>query len=304
MTLDQFVASRNGQQNISFDGVAANAGQCVQLVAFYVRDVIGKQVIWADAFQWWATNRYPEDYDRIPNTPTAVPQRGDIIIWGGSLPNSGGAGHIAICLQPYPGTGTFMSFDSNWGGKYAHQVTHNYSYVVGWLRPKNAPAPVVQGGDDEMIPNPDMAAKVYHMLRPNGGANQDEINATAGKRSYNAFVNDAAPEVAARDANLREQANILQNQQNIINQLNQTITELRAMASQDALKDVELAKQLDDSHGKIALLTTDLETAHDQLAQLQAALPTPLSTATPPTEAQASALTRFIAFLERLLKKN
>lgn len=303
MTLDQFVAARNGQWNISFDGTSANAGQCVQLVAFYVRDVLALPVIWADAAEWWYSGQFSDRYDRIPNTAAAIPQRGDIIVWDRNLPNSGGAGHVAVCLTPYPGTGTFMSFDSNWGGKYCHQVTHNYNYVVGWLRPKAATSPPPAAGGVEMITSNDQALKMYKMLRPNADPSGDEINSTVNKRSYEQFVNDGQAEVNARDANLRDQAAVLQGQQANINQLNVTITQLRDLATQDALKDDDVAKQLDAAHNTIASLTTELEASHDQLKQLQDQLANAPFISPTAKVVSASKMTKFLALLERLLSK-
>jgi hypothetical protein len=110
-----------------------------------------------DAAEWWYSGALPEHYERIANTPSAVPRTGDIIVWDRNLPNSGGAGHIAVCLYPLPGTGTFVSVDQNWGGKTVHAVTHNYNYVVGWLRikgqaaPAPAPTPITTQGANDMI---------------------------------------------------------------------------------------------------------------------------------------------------------
>lgn len=270
-TLAQFIASYTGK-SVLYSKNQENRGQCVQLVCFACVEVSKTPVIWADAAEWWYSNRYPEFYERIPNTPKAVPQPGDYIVWDRSLANSGGAGHIAICVQPLPGTGTFISFDSNWGGKTAKLVTHNYTKVVGWLRPRKAsnviaPAPQTQG--DEMISNADQATKVYKMLRPNGAPSQSEIDSTAGHRSYVEFINSAQTEVAARDANLRAQVEQLQALQSTINQLNSTITQLRLDMANKETQGAEKAQQLKEAQDKIGELTAQLTTTHDQIVELQ-----------------------------------
>jgi hypothetical protein len=239
MTPQQYLETYQRQPLLYNTAEPSLRGQCVQAVCFYVvRN--GKPVIWADAYQWYANGQFPDVYERIPNTATAVPQPGDIIIWGPSLPGSGGAGHIAVCLQPLPGTGTFISIDQNWGGPTVHKVTHTYAYVVGWLRFKSATAaspapapatPAVSEGD-EMITTTDEAIKLYRMLRPNSSApSQDELNATVGKRSFAQWLNDAQPEVTARDAQLGGLESQLTTDSNEIGQLNQTIAQLQTQVA-------------------------------------------------------------------------
>lgn len=267
-------------------------GQCVQPVCFFVV-ANGLPVLWRDASEWWYSGLYPEAYDRIPNSATATPQPGDLIIWDRNLPNSGGAGHIAVCLKPLPGTGTFISVDSNWGGKTVRAVTHNYSYVIGWLRPKraNQPQPQQPQGGDEMITSADQAAKMYALLRPNGNTSQEEIDSTVGRRSYAQFVNDGQAEVAQRDANLRAQGARLDELQRTIDQLNQVITQLNADDAADE-------QAISAAHGEIARLTTELTTSHDQIKELQDSL---LVTSTPVVEQPQPAAAPAPNWLVRLL---
>lgn len=73
-------------------------------------------------------------FDFIPNSPTAVPQKGDIIVWDKNL--NGGIGHVAVAT----GNGTvssFESYDQNWVvGSFSKLIQHSYNYVLGWLRLK------------------------------------------------------------------------------------------------------------------------------------------------------------------------
>jgi hypothetical protein len=253
-------------------------GQCVQSVCFYAV-ANGGRVLWVEgACQWWDAAANCPEYERIPNTPSAVPQAGDIIIWSSALPGSGGYGHIAVCLRPLPGTGTFISVDQNWGGKTVHAVTHNYNYVVGWLRikgaaqpaPAPAPAPAAQTqGVDEMIVNADQASKLYRLLRPNGGVSQDEINATVNRRTFAGFVNDAQGEVNARDAALRDQNTHMSEMQNVINSQNQTITDLNQKLSSSELSGQEKQQALNEALGKMADQNAQITTLHDKVTQLQ-----------------------------------
>src|SRR5688572_21616536 len=168
MTLDQFFAKYNGRSDIDYDGVYGV--QCVDLIKFYLRDRFGLSPgAWGDAIKYY-TNPVAQitaKFDVIRNNPAdknQVPKAGDIIVWSGSTPGTGGAGHIAIYRRLIPGAG-FVSFDANWGGKYAHEVTHNWNNVVGWLTPKSAPPPVT-GGDKPMTPQEENIAYVIVLDRP------------------------------------------------------------------------------------------------------------------------------------------
>lgn len=300
MNLDQFVAWATGQSLLYPPNSEAYRGQCYQLINFYIAKVWGSPIIWRSyAYQLLeGASQYPNYQVTInnPNDPNQVPPVGAVMVFNSSLPGSGGMGHTDIFLQA-TGVNSWIGFDSNWGGKTAHKVTHNYSYVAGWITLKGGmgAGPVANTGENEMIANEDQAVKLYKMLRPNGGGNGDEISQTAGRRSYANFVNDAQNEVAQRDANLVAQAQQMANMQQTINMLNEAVT---AATSND-----EMDRQ------RIAELTAELTTTHDKIADLQKSLPTPTTTQNPKPEKQADAIprpsfiTRFLAFLLTRKKK-
>lgn len=267
MDAQTFLNRYQGQSLLYNKADPSLTGQCVQSVAYYVV-ANGKPVMSLNAADWWYSGQYPEHYERIPNSSSAVPQAGDIIIWDRNLPNSAGAGHIAVCLYSRPGTGTFVSVDQNWGGKTVHQVTHNYNNVVGWLRIRRpAPAPQTQG--DEMIANADQATKIYKMLRPNGGASQNEIDGTAGHRTFAEFVNSAQAEVNARDGNLRDQASRLDEMSRTINTQNQTITDLTTKLKDADTSASDKQKALSEALDKLASQNADIANKHDEVVDLQ-----------------------------------
>lgn len=136
MTLSQWLDA-NRYKVLSFDGHPENAGQCVQAVCFYARDVLGLPVIYGNAADWWYSNKYDDRYVRIAYKPGAVIPPGAIVVWDRDLPNSGGYGHVAVMLGSAE-SGKFISIDSNWNGKYLHYVTHDYRYVKGYLIPRVA----------------------------------------------------------------------------------------------------------------------------------------------------------------------
>lgn len=130
MTAQQYIDSIMGK-HIDYDG--AYGAQCVDIIKKYFPDVIGIPAIRNNAIDYW-TNYPTASFTRISNTPSFVPIKGDIMIWGTSV---GQYGHIAIVESA--NVNTFVSTDQNWpydnGTGVAHRVTHNYSGVLGVLRP-------------------------------------------------------------------------------------------------------------------------------------------------------------------------
>lgn len=139
MTFDEFVKRFNGKAT-DFDG--GSGVQCVDLAKMYFYYVLGlKPKAIGNAEAYW--NRYNElsylkdNFIRIANTPSFIPQKGDVVVWD---KRHGKYGHIAIAN----GEGTtsyFYSYDQNWLIKKMHLVKHNYkSGFAGVLRPRNQKA--------------------------------------------------------------------------------------------------------------------------------------------------------------------
>lgn len=135
MTFDEYFKTRTGK-GIDYDG---NYGvQCFDLANDYsVKVVGGKQFIGMGAYEIYtnfANQPGKELYERIPNTPEFVPKKGDIMVWGQGLSKWG---HVAICTGKGDTT-WFESYDQNWTGRNdpVALVRHNYSHVLGVLRPR------------------------------------------------------------------------------------------------------------------------------------------------------------------------
>jgi len=138
MNFDEFVKTYNGKAT---DYDKAYGVQCVDLAKLYIDKVlrITPQSI-GNAEAYW--NRYNElpylknNFDRIANNPTFIPQKGDLVVWG---LKHGKYGHIAVA----DGVGTtsyFYSYDQNWGGKGQGMTRVKHTYKSGFegvLRPKN-----------------------------------------------------------------------------------------------------------------------------------------------------------------------
>ncbi len=130
MNLQQFIATWNGKLIPSRGGIV---GQCVSMVQKWAEDngVTGTPVFPVAAAKDMPGAR-KDFFDWIPNTPTGVPQPGDIIVWGSQV---GQYGHTAIFIDG--NAQSFRSFDQNWPvGSAAHIQAHNYTGVLGWLRLK------------------------------------------------------------------------------------------------------------------------------------------------------------------------
>lgn len=141
MSIDKFFEIWNGQF-ADYDGMYGN--QCVDIINFYQRDVIqGEWIgtpVTGGARDWF--ENYPNSkvtqkyYERITNDksdPNQLPQKGDVIVWGANASNK--YGHIAI-VKSADSSG-FTSFDQNWPlGSPCHFVNHNWTGVLGWLRPR------------------------------------------------------------------------------------------------------------------------------------------------------------------------
>ncbi len=127
MTYDEFLAKWNGKL-CDFDGYYGY--QCMDLAHQFAVEVNGQDIPAAPAAKDVWTKESP-GYEKFENTPEAVPEKGDIIIWGVEV---GPYGHIAVF--DHGDVNGFVSFDQNWPiNSSCHLQNHNYKGVLGWLRP-------------------------------------------------------------------------------------------------------------------------------------------------------------------------
>lgn len=131
---DQFVRLYTGKKCTHPNGIS---GQCVCLYRCYLDEVLGvpqtDPVVGAKDLWVKADPKY---FLKTPNSPLAVPVKGDIMIWPAWLGNP--SGHVGMVIDA--NVWSFRSFDSNWSvPKIANVERHSYrnpAKVIGWLRRK------------------------------------------------------------------------------------------------------------------------------------------------------------------------
>ena len=248
MNVQDFINYWNGKYIPSRGGIT---GQCVSMVQKWAEDhgIGGTPVFPVPAAKDMVGLR-PDAFNWIPNTPTGVPQPGDIIVWNTAV---GPWGHTAIFIDG--NASSFRSFDQNWPtGSAAHIQNHNYNGVVGWLRFKQAPAPTPAEGN--MTPEQEKLA--YNIVL----GRQPEPGAVLGQRTAFNFIKDAEKEISANRAGTAIQ----------IKQLNDRVNELQSTLA----KANELIDKL--SHDTTsATLSKQIEKLQTRIAELENSTPTSLS---------------------------
>lgn len=139
MSFQDFINKWDGK-GIDFDG--AYGDQCMDLMHQYVVEVLGLsdgRILAApaakDVYLTFPGIFGSQYFEQIANTPTGVPSKGDIVLWGTGI---GPYGHVAIFVEG--DSKKFKSFDQNFPtGSNCHVQDHGYAGVLGWLHPKTAP---------------------------------------------------------------------------------------------------------------------------------------------------------------------
>lgn len=134
MTYDDFIRTYTGK-TVDTDGYYG--GQCMDLMHKYCLDVFGFPLSYLaapaakDVFLNFPNILGSNKFKQIKNTPTGVPQKGDIMFWGTGI---GPYGHVAIFIEG--DQNKFTSFDQNWNNvQVCNKISHDYTAVLGWLRP-------------------------------------------------------------------------------------------------------------------------------------------------------------------------
>lgn len=165
MTLSQFITKYLGKQ-VEYHSFNPNAKyQCVDLANAYIKEILGLTPIIGTDAKDMGSKASKTEFDWIPNTPTGVPQPGDIVIWNSKV--GGGAGHIAIFLDGDANSFTALS-QNDPIGRETHLKKYNYNSVLGWLHPKKGTMANMYKGYD--LANPEsMKVAVDVLVRLQSG---------------------------------------------------------------------------------------------------------------------------------------
>lgn len=134
MTLDKFLSTY--KVGCSYDYANTGyKGECVSLVKCYIKDVLGvtPQAI-GNAKDYWLkrnSSYITNNFTAIANTPTFIPQRGDLFVR-----TSGTYGHIGIVLEAT--VDYFYTIEQNYNGcRVVKNIKHTDWNSINFLRPKN-----------------------------------------------------------------------------------------------------------------------------------------------------------------------
>lgn len=133
MTLEEFISKYSGQKNVG--NTPENRGECVGVSSLWM-DNFDIPHVWGHATDLYK-NASTKDFTKIPNTPDAIVQKGDIVVWGKGY--NGTFGHTGVATGTNTDVNRFDCFQQNDPlGSTPHIKNYNYAYVIGWLRPKRA----------------------------------------------------------------------------------------------------------------------------------------------------------------------
>lgn len=230
MTFQEFIDKWNGKY-CEIAGSANAQNQCVDLANAYIREVLSLPIIeWTNAVDF--PSRAGDKYEYILNTPTGVPQKGDLIIWKPT------PGHIAIFIEG--NENRFTSFDQNFPvGSKCHIQEHNYTNVTGWLRCKNPPQ--------------------------NQNSVIDELR-TARDTNWTLYQNQINETIKAKEriSELERGLNACESEkkqfQDATITLNNKIADLNQAMEKDAVEDADVTIKLKDAELELEDVSAQLET--------------------------------------------
>jgi hypothetical protein len=248
MTYSDFFTQYNGKTNVG--NTSENKGQCVGLVAVWI-DALGLSHVWGDACDLFV-NADETFFDKILNTPDAIPQQGDIMVWSKKF--NGTAGHTGIATGT-ASLDTFECFQQNDPtGSNCHIKSYTYDYVTGWLRPKQSPTEPV---DPAILAQSD--AFIAMCTRMNVAANKDLALAELDKLIA---IEDAAPQKDKQLSDANSQVTFLQKQLADIQASHDSLQKEHDSLQAEVTTQ---AKTIQDQNGQISALDQNIKDLQSQL---------------------------------------
>lgn len=135
MHIDEWIKDVKAKRGIDVDG--AHGNQCMDLYNDYCHRVLGVdgKTGCASAKLIISKDKTIKKYTKqIKNTPSFIPQKGDIAVWTG-----GEYGHVAIVRDNESTVNVLRTIDQNWVAQKITEENHNYLYLAPlyFLRPLN-----------------------------------------------------------------------------------------------------------------------------------------------------------------------
>ena len=175
MTFDDFIKKYDGKK-VEAGGSPNAKYQCVDLANQYLTECLEQPAVFGANAQDFPS-RIGSKYEYTLNTPSGVPEKGNLVIWK----SKDNIGHIAIFVDG--NSAKFNSFDQNFPvGSPCHIQSHNYTNVLGWLKFK--------GGELEAC---------LHLLHDVVIPEKEGL-----QREYDAFKKTAAEEIKSRDDHIAD----------------------------------------------------------------------------------------------------
>lgn len=193
MTRQQALGWCEGQLGKALDYDGIYGAQCVDFFNYYYRHVTG-------------VNPYSHGYGvpgakdllgvnspavtivrNNPNDPNQLPEPGDVLIYGGSMPGTGGYGHVAVVASADART----YYEQNYGGMWVRKNTRNWNgHEIGWIKLNALSAATAAQGDKPM--NKEEEADAYRRM-----LGREMEHGGSGRTGYK-FIVDGTPELNAR----------------------------------------------------------------------------------------------------------
>lgn len=144
MTISEWYAQNAGKRLNSRNGIL---GECVSAVQNYAENVlgVGGSPVFPVPYARLMTGIRSDAFDWIPNTPTGVPQYGDIVVFNGRM--GGGAGHTGVAIEGSDTNQVRVIQQNDPTGSGLSIKTYPYTNVSGWLHPKSNAGTPAQGGE-------------------------------------------------------------------------------------------------------------------------------------------------------------
>ena len=271
MTFDDFINKFNGK----FVEVAGSVGaedQCVDLANEYFRSVLGVPIV-----EWTNAKDFPSkvsdlDFTWVKNDPTAIPKKGDVMIWGGTT-----WGHISIFYEG--NVNNFVSFDQNWPtGSPCHLEGHDYYNVLGWLHPINNTMSntiqIAKSVFERLVKNSTQWDEVVENLIPEADSNKTTAeqlkSVVAGLKSRATDMENRATKAETELANRVEQVGRLKEESaKLTKLLNTTELRIKNMVGEQAKITKAYKDQLIDKQGVVDDYAKRLGTANLEIAELK-----------------------------------